>query len=69
MSLDNVLSVAGAARGHPLLLAVGLVVSIALMAVAAGGDGAGCRSLIRRGTTARGDSSGVGWGGVGRISR
>lgn len=35
MSLDNVLSVAGAARGHPLLLAVGLVISIALMAVAA----------------------------------
>jgi YjbE family integral membrane protein len=35
MSLDNVLSVAGAARGHPVLLAVGLVISILLMAVAA----------------------------------
>jgi YjbE family integral membrane protein len=35
MSLDNVLSVAGASRGHPELLAVGLVISIALMAVAA----------------------------------
>jgi len=30
-----VLSVAGASRGHPELLAVGLVISIALMAVAA----------------------------------
>jgi YjbE family integral membrane protein len=35
MSLDNVLSVAGAARGHTVLLAVGLIISIALMAVAA----------------------------------
>jgi YjbE family integral membrane protein len=35
MSLDNVLGVAGAARGHPLLLAAGLVISIALMGVAA----------------------------------
>lgn len=35
MSLDNVLAVAGAARAHPYLLVVGLVVSIALMGVAA----------------------------------
>lgn len=35
MSLDNVLGVAGAARGHPALLAAGLVISIALMGVAA----------------------------------
>lgn len=35
MSLDNVLAVAGAAREHPAVLVVGLVVSIALMGVAA----------------------------------
>lgn len=35
MSLDNVLGVAGAARGHPMLLMAGLVVSIGLMGVAA----------------------------------
>ncbi len=35
MSLDNVLGVAGAARGHPWLLAVGLFISIALMGMAA----------------------------------
>ncbi len=35
MSLDNVLSVAGAARDHYLLLIFGLVLSIALMATAA----------------------------------
>jgi YjbE family integral membrane protein len=35
MSLDNVLGVAGAAHGHPMLLAAGLVISIALMGVAA----------------------------------
>lgn len=35
MSLDNVLAVAGAAREHPVLLAIGLVVSVALMAAAA----------------------------------
>ena len=35
MSLDNVLGVAGAARGHPWLLAIGLIISIALMGVAA----------------------------------
>ncbi|MGC9268799.1 YjbE family putative metal transport protein [Acidiphilium sp.] len=35
MSLDNVLAVAGAARDHPLLLAGGLVVSVALMGLAA----------------------------------
>jgi predicted tellurium resistance membrane protein TerC len=32
MSLDNVISVAGAAKGHYLLLIFGLVLSIALMA-------------------------------------
>jgi YjbE family integral membrane protein len=36
MSLDNVLAVAGAARAHPVLLALGLVVSVGLMGVAAG---------------------------------
>lgn len=34
MSLDNVLAVAGAARGRFLVLAVGLLVSVALMGVA-----------------------------------
>ena len=36
MSLDNVLAVAGAARDHPLIMIFGLVLSVALMAVAAG---------------------------------
>ena len=35
MSLDNVLAVAGAARDHPIVLVFGLVLSIALMGVAA----------------------------------
>jgi YjbE family integral membrane protein len=35
MSLDNVLAVAGAARDHPTVLVVGLVLSIALMGLAA----------------------------------
>lgn len=35
MSLDNVLAVAGAAQQHPLVLIIGLVVSIALMGIAA----------------------------------
>jgi len=35
MSLDNVLAVAGAARDHPIVLAFGLLLSIALMGVAA----------------------------------
>jgi YjbE family integral membrane protein len=35
MSLDNVLAVAGAARDHPYIMVFGLVLSIALMAVAA----------------------------------
>jgi len=35
MSLDNVLAVAGAARDHPVLLAVGLVASVVLMGLAA----------------------------------
>lgn len=35
MSLDNVLAVAGAARDHPWIMAAGLVLSIALMAMAA----------------------------------
>lgn len=34
MSLDNVLAVAGAARDHPYILGFGLILSIALMAVA-----------------------------------
>ncbi len=34
MSLDNVLAVAGAAKGSPLVLAVGLAVAIVLMAIA-----------------------------------
>jgi YjbE family integral membrane protein len=36
MSLDNVLAVAGAAHDHPAVLAAGLLVSVALMGVAAG---------------------------------
>jgi YjbE family integral membrane protein len=36
MSLDNVLAVAGAAREHPAVLIFGLVLSIALMGLAAG---------------------------------
>ena len=35
MSLDNVLAVAGAARDHPTVLVFGLVLSIALMGIAA----------------------------------
>lgn len=35
MSLDNVLAIAGAAREHPFVLAFGLLLSIALMGVAA----------------------------------
>ena len=35
MSLDNVLAVAGAAREHPWVLVLGLVLSVALMGVAA----------------------------------
>ncbi|MEA3030907.1 MAG: hypothetical protein QOJ53_279 [Sphingomonadales bacterium] len=35
MSLDNVLAVAGAARDHPWVLAMGLVLSVALMGIAA----------------------------------
>lgn len=35
MSLDNVLAVAGAAREHPAVLVIGLVLSIALMGLAA----------------------------------
>jgi len=35
MSLDNVLAVAGAAREHPAILVFGLILSIALMGVAA----------------------------------
>ncbi|HTT79245.1 MAG TPA: YjbE family putative metal transport protein [Stellaceae bacterium] len=34
MSLDNVLAVAGAARDHPYVLALGLALSVALMGVA-----------------------------------
>ena len=35
MSLDNVLAVAGAAREHPEVMIIGLIVSVALMGVAA----------------------------------
>jgi len=35
MSLDNVLAVAGAAREHPWVIAIGLTLSVALMAFAA----------------------------------
>ena len=35
MSLDNVLAVAGAAHGHPWVLVTGLVISVALMGLAA----------------------------------
>ena len=35
MSLDNVLAIAGAAREHPLIMAAGLVLSVALMGLAA----------------------------------
>jgi predicted tellurium resistance membrane protein TerC len=35
MSLDNVLAVAGAAREHPMVLIFGLILSIALMGLAA----------------------------------
>jgi YjbE family integral membrane protein len=35
MSLDNVLAVAGAARAHPGILVIGLVLSVALMGLAA----------------------------------
>src|SRR3546814_19301706 len=35
MSLDNVLGVAGAARAHPGILIIGLLLSVALMGIAA----------------------------------
>ena len=35
MSLDNVLAIAGAAREHPFVLVPGLLLSIALMGIAA----------------------------------
>ena len=35
MSLDNVLAVAGAARDHPEIMVIGLVLSVALMGIAA----------------------------------
>jgi predicted tellurium resistance membrane protein TerC len=35
MSLDNVLAVAGAAREHPVVLVFGLILSVALMGLAA----------------------------------
>jgi YjbE family integral membrane protein len=35
MSLDNVLAVAGAAREHPTILVIGLILSIAMMGIAA----------------------------------
>jgi YjbE family integral membrane protein len=35
MSLDNALAVAGAAREHPIILAFGLILSVALMGIAA----------------------------------
>ena len=35
MSLDNVLAVAGAALGHPDVLVIGLLLSVALMGAAA----------------------------------
>ncbi len=35
MSLDNVLAVAGAAHGHPTVLVIGLILSVALMGLAA----------------------------------
>lgn len=35
MSLDNVLAVAGAAKDHPVILVIGLALSIALMGIAA----------------------------------
>jgi YjbE family integral membrane protein len=35
MSLDNVLAVAGAAREHPAILVIGLLLSVALMGIAA----------------------------------
>ena len=35
MSLDNVLAVAGAAREHPGIMVIGLVLSVALMGIAA----------------------------------
>jgi YjbE family integral membrane protein len=35
MSLDNVLAVAGAARDHPGILVIGLILSVALMGIAA----------------------------------
>lgn len=37
MSLDNVLAVAGAAREHPGIMVIGLVLSVALMGLAANG--------------------------------
>ena len=35
MSLDNVLAVAGAAREHPGIMVIGLILSVAMMGIAA----------------------------------
>jgi predicted tellurium resistance membrane protein TerC len=35
MSLDNVLAVAGAAREHPGILVLGLIIAVAMMGIAA----------------------------------
>ncbi|WP_297372430.1 YjbE family putative metal transport protein [Acidocella sp.] len=53
MSLDNVLGVAGAARGHMAVLALGLVLSVGLMGLAA----AQVARLMQR-------FPGLAWGGI-----
>ena len=44
MSLDNVLAVAGAAHDHPTVLVIGLILSIALMGLAASFIAGCCKS-------------------------
>ena len=46
MSLDNVLAVAGASREYPIVLIFGLVLSIALMGLAASATSPGCCTAI-----------------------
>ena len=61
MSLDNVLAVAGAAREHPMVLIFGLVLSIALMGIAAPSSRGCCRGTAGSPMSASSSSSMSRW--------
>ena len=62
MSLDNVLAVAGAARDHEMVLIFGLVLSVALMGLAASLSPACCAVTVGSPTSASRSSSTSRWG-------